>query len=65
MEEVKILKEKCCSMQKDNKHPLRLVREIVQTFNIMKHLSTLSFADRPDYKYIREQLNNLLETFLH
>lgn len=60
MDEVKIMKAWCLS---DPEHNLwcSTTRNMPEVRNIFYKIKQLQFADRPDYDYIREQLNTLLQ----
>lgn len=59
MEEVKNIKTECLNNPEEKLWIA--TKDCPEVKNIFYHLKDLSYKDIPDYKYIRNQLKNILE----
>jgi hypothetical protein len=58
MEEVKNIKHECLS--KPEEKLWIVTKDVIEVKKIFAHLKGLSYKDRPDYNFIRNQLRSIL-----
>jgi uncharacterized membrane protein len=62
MEEVKNIKTEC--LNKPDEKLWIVTKDVPEVKNIFNHLKSLSYKDKPNYMYIRNQLKSILSKSL-